>query len=81
MIINKITDWLKVFIIVEIFLLIISIITDIKYFYGLTLISIFSAILGYVIFETINQKWNFRDWIIIITGAITGSLISQLFIN
>ena len=81
MIINKITDWLKVFIIVEIFLLIISIITDIKYFYGLTLISIFSAILGYVIFETINQKWNLRDWIIIITGAITGSLISQLLNN
>ena len=81
MIINKITDWLKVFIIVEIFLLIISIITDIKYFYGLTLISIFSAILGYVIFETINQKLKIRDWIILIIGAITGSLIFEILLN
>ena len=81
MIINKITDWLKVFIIVEIFLLIISIITDIKYFYGLTLISIFSAILGYVIFETINKKWKIRDWIILIIGAITGSLIFEILLN
>ena len=81
MISNKITDWLKVFIIVEIFLLIISIITDIKYFYGLTLISIFSAILGYVIFETINQKWKIRDWIILIIGAITGSLIFEILLN
>ena len=81
MIINKITDWLKVFIIVEIFLLIISIITDIKYFYGLTLISIFSAILGYVIFETINQKWKIRDWIKLIIGAITGYLIFEILLN
>ena len=81
MIINKITDWLKVFLIGEIFLLIISIITDIKYFYGLTLISIFSAILGYVIFETINQKLKIRDWIILIIGAITGSLIFEILLN
>lgn len=81
MISNKITDWLKVFIIMEIFLLIISIITDIKYFYGLTLISIFSAILGYVIFETINQKLKIRDWIILIIGAITGSLIFEILLN
>jgi hypothetical protein len=52
---NKITDWLKVFSYVLVFLFVVCSFTNTDYFYGLTIISFVSCIFGYLLFALINK--------------------------
>ena len=55
---NKITDWLKAFSYVLVFLFVFCSFTNTEWFYGLTIISFISCILGYLLFALINKIIN-----------------------